>query len=81
MSEILLLRGKLQQLKKEKNEIELQAQGLIFLIRQRLNPYIVTFENMEIEEAQVNINKLHELQEKLKALNKEIEKIEAEING
>ena len=81
MSEILLLRGKLQQLKKEKNEIELQAQGLIFLIRQRLNPYIVQFENMEIEEAQVNINKLHELQEKLKALNKEIEKIEAEING
>ena len=79
MSERLILKGRIYELKKQKRTLELEAQGNIILVRNLINPYEDNILNLKIEEAQISINRLAEIKDKLKEINEKIEKLEAEL--
>jgi len=78
-SERLIIKGRIFELKKQKRTMELEGAGNIILIRNLINPYEDNILNLKVEEAQITINRLAEIKEKLKEINEKIEKLEAEL--
>lgn len=80
MNERLIMRGQLAELQRELNEKELEASGLIILIRTLLNPYTNTYE-LETDKALVTAKTLHERVKEIKELREKIKKLKEVVDG
>lgn len=74
----LQLKGLLAEAKKQHKNLEIEAAGLIILLRSLLNPYI-PIEELEIDKAKVSTERLSVVVKELKTLQDKIKKLESEF--
>lgn len=73
--EKMQFQGQLAELKKKFKTIDTEASGLIILIRSLLNPYEEDLTKLEIEKAQVSMNRLNSIVLEMRVLKSKIEKM------
>lgn len=76
--EKLQLKGLLVESKKQYQTLDMESSGLVILIRALLNPYEETLK-LETEKIIVAVERLHSIQNKMKALKEKIDKLEGEF--
>ena len=75
--ERIQLKGQLVEAKSTFKKLEVEASGLIFIVRSYLNPYEEDITKLEIEKAVVSINRINEIVQQLTLLKKKIDDLEA----
>jgi len=81
MNERTQLKGILAETKQRVKEHDLEAKGLILLIRNLLNPYESDLASIKIDEALQSMKRLHQIVSELKTLKAKIIEIEEALNG
>lgn len=76
--ERLQLKGMLVEAKKEFRSLDIEASGLIILIRSLLNPYEEVLKT-DTDKVSVSVKRLVEVAEKMKSLNEKIKNLEKEF--
>ncbi len=79
--EILMLKGQLANYQTERQNLELQASGLISMLRIALNPYEEDLSRIKSAEVLQQAKQLHQTLERLREVNKKIEQLEGALNG
>lgn len=79
--EILLLKGKLANYKTEARNLELEASGLISMLRISLNPYEEDVSRLKVEEILNHATRLHEVIQRLRQVQTKIQQIEEDLHG
>ncbi len=77
--EILQAKGMLAELKRKYNQLDLEACGLITLIRTLLNPWESDITKLQIDKASSSMNRLKILQEELTSLKRKIKELEESL--
>jgi len=80
MSEILLLKARLNVLKDELKQLELKADNYIITIREKLNPYEDDLCNLDIDHALSAMTDLKKVWLEAKERKEKIAKIEKELS-
>ena len=81
MSEIMMLRGKIAELKRKKRDLELEGAGLVTLIRNILNPYEEDISYLDTDEGLPSFKRLNTIVQELKSLKEKIKRLERDLNG
>ena len=76
--ERLQLKGMLAESKKKYRELDMEASGLILIIRTLLNPY-VEIGSIDTEKCIVHTKRLHEITQQMKELKVKIKNLEQEF--
>ena len=79
--EILLLKGKLANYKTEARNLELEASGLISMLRISLNPYEEDVSRLKVEEILNHATRLHQVIQRLRQVQTKIQQIEEDLHG
>jgi hypothetical protein len=74
--ERIQLKGQLAEAKSKYKRLDVEAAGLVLLIRSLLNPYEDDTTKLETEKAIVSLTRLNEIVEELRKLKKKIEELE-----
>ena len=74
--ERIQLKGQLAEAKSKYRNLDIEAAGLILLIRSLLNPYEDDTTNQETEKALVSLTRLNEIVTELRRLKKKISNLE-----
>lgn len=74
--ERIQLKGQLAEAKSKYRNLDVEAAGLILLIRSLLNPYEDDTTKQETEKALVSLNRLNEIVTELRRLKKKISNLE-----
>jgi len=76
--ELLQAKGRLNELRHRKRELELEASGLILLVRIKLDPY-ADISSLPIPEARQSMERLAAIHDELKEVLSQIQRIEADL--
>lgn len=76
-TERLQLKGQLAEAKSKFKNLDMEASGLIVLIRTYLNPFEEDLTKIEIEKALSSVKKLNSIITELKTTKKKVEDLEA----
>jgi len=80
-NEILQAKGQLAVWKKEYRELDMQASGLIVLIRNELSPYLEDVTTLRVDQAAVAMNQLEKAVGRMRELKAKISELEAALDG
>lgn len=75
--ERIQLKGQLAEAKTKYKRLDVEASGLVILIRSLLNPFEENTEKLETEKALVSLQRLDEIVTELKSLKKKIADLES----
>jgi len=75
--ERIQLKGQLVEAKSKFKNLDMEASGLIFVIRTYLNPFEEDVTKIQIEKAVSSIKRLNNVIEELKIAKKKVEELEA----
>jgi hypothetical protein len=79
--EILQAKGQLADWRKEYRELDLQASGLIVVIRNELSPYTEDVTTLRVDQAAVAMNQLQKVVARMRELKGKIEDLGAALDG
>jgi len=79
--EILQAKGQLADWRKEYRELDLQASGLIVVIRNELSPYTEDVTTLRVDQAAVAMNQLQKVVTRMRELKQKIEDLGAALDG
>lgn len=75
-TERIQLKGQLAEAKSKFKHLDIEASGLIILIRSLLNPFEENTLKLEVEKASAAFTRLQAVFEEMKTLNEKIQKLE-----
>jgi len=79
--EILQAKGQLADWKKEYRELDLQASGLIVVVRNELSPYVEDVTSLRIDQAMVALKQLEKVAARMRELQEKIKDLGAVLDG
>ena len=77
--ELLAARGLLAEHKKRYRDLDMEASGLVVLIRSIVSPYEADISEIRIDEAAASIKRLREIIHEMRALRENIKTLEADL--
>jgi len=79
--ERLQLKGQLADVKKKYKNLDIEASGLILLIRNIVNPYADEVTSLKIDEAEAAMDRLQKIIHEMRKLKEKIKQIEDALYG
>lgn len=80
-TERLQLKGQLADVKKKYKNLDIEASGLILLIRNIVNPYADEVTSLKIDEAEAAMDRLQKIIHEMRELKEKIKQIEDALYG
>ena len=77
--EIMRAKGRLSEARRKRNELSLEGKGLLYLLRDCLDPYEPDLARLRIPEAGANMERLVAIHAEMRILDSQIAELEADL--